>query len=660
MPQLVWSTLPNGQCDYLSRQWVEYTGAPESEHLGSGWLQAVHLEDRAAIAACWNAAVRGDADYDVKYRLRGGDDVYRWFAARGRPLHDEQGCVVRWFGTCTDITEIVQAGEVLEERVAERTRELEEVNRRLLDEAAERAKAEAALARAQRLEAIGQLTGGVAHDFNNLLTVIVGNLDMIVRSADDADRVRRLAATALGAAERGETVTRQLLAFSRQQALKPQVIELNRLIRNFEAFAHRAAGEAVDLRLDVDKDDLHCRIDPAQFETAILNLVVNARDATAPGGQVTIETRGRSIGQPGPEDPPDIGHGDYVVVAVRDSGCGIPPDVLPRVFDPFFTTKDVGKGSGLGLSQVYGFVRQSGGNVRIESQSGVGTAVRIYLPLTLPRTGRSIAAPEHGAACQDALAPAKGETVLVVEDDHEVLGIALEMLRGLNYSVLVARDAAEALDVLRGPARVDLLFSDVVMPRGMHGAELARLARSLRPDLPVLLTSGYTARALSEEHGVADDFPLLPKPYRLADLARALRGALTSRRASAEAHSNPRVLVVEDDAFVRLSAVTLLGECGFDVVGDAANSEAALARLAELQTDGGVDVLFTDIGLPGMDGRALATEARRRHPHLQIVLATGYAREADGEDDRDVIHLGKPYHRAELARLRARVTAPAR
>jgi CheY-like chemotaxis protein len=452
-------------------------------------------------------------------------------------------------------------------------------------------------------------------------------------------------------------VTRQLLAFSRQQALKPQVIELNRLIRNFEAFARRATGEAVDLRLDVDKDDLHCRIDPAQFETAILNLVVNARDAPAPGGQVTIETRGRSIGQPGPKDPPDIAPGDYVVVAVRDTGCGIPPDVLPRVFDPFFTTKDVGKGSGLGLSQVYGFVRQSGGNVRIESQPGVGTTVRIYLP----RTGRSIAAAEHRAACQDALAPAKGETVLMVEDDQEVLEIALEMLRGLNYSVLVARDAQEALDVLRGPERVDLLFSDVVMPRGMNGAELARLARALRPELPVLLTSGYTARALSEEHGIADDFPLLPKPYRVAELACALRGALAPREAPATAKSKPRVLVVEDDVFVRLSAVTLLGECGFDVVGDAANSEAALARLAELQTDGGVDVLFTDIGLPGMDGRALATEASRRHPHLQIVLATGYAREADGGDDGDVIHLGKPYHRAELTRLREQVTAtPAR
>ena len=652
MPQLVWSTLPDGHCDYLSRQWIEYTGAPETEHLGFGWLQAVHPDDRPTIAACWDAAIRGDADYDVKYRLRAGDGAYRWFASRGRALHDEQGRVVRWFGTCTDITEIVQAREALEERVAERTRELEDVNRRLLDEATERAKAEEALGRARRLESIGQLTGGVAHDFNNLLTVIVGNLDMIARAADDPDRVRRLATTALGAAERGETLTGQLLAFSRQRALKPELVELNGLIHTFEAFARRAAGEAVDLRLDVGRSDLHCRIDPAQFEAVILNLIVNARDATGPGGRIVVETHSRSIERPGPEEPPDIAPGDYVVVAVRDTGSGIPADVLPRVFDPFFTTKDVGKGSGLGLSQVYGFVRQSGGGVRIESQLGVGTAVRIYLP----RTEGSMATPEHRIARPDAPAPAKGETVLVVEDDPRVLEIALEMLRGLNYSALVARNGPESLEVLRGPERVDLLFSDVVMPRGMNGAELARRARTLRPGLPVLLTSGYTARALSEEHGVGDDFPLLLKPYRVAELARALRGALARRPAPARANSKaPRVLVVEDDVLVRLSAVTLLGECGFEVVGDAANSKAALARLAELQTNAGVDVLFTDIGLPGTDGRALAAEARRRHPNLQIVLATGYGRDAAGQDDGDVIHLGKPYHRAELARLRERV-----
>ena len=213
MPQLVWSTLPDGYCDYLSRQWVEYTGLPETQHHGFGWLHAVHADDRPAIAACWGAAVRGYADYDVKYRLRGGDGAYRWFAARGSALRDERGRVVRWVGTSTDITGIVQAGEELEERVAERTRELEEVSRRLVDEATERAKAEAALARVQRLEAIGQLTGGVAHDFNNLLTVIVGNLEMIQRRAEDPARVRRLAVAALGAAERGETVTRQLLSF---------------------------------------------------------------------------------------------------------------------------------------------------------------------------------------------------------------------------------------------------------------------------------------------------------------------------------------------------------------------------------------------------------------------------------------------------------------
>jgi PAS domain S-box-containing protein len=654
MPQLVWSTLPDGYCDYLSRQWIEYTGAPETEHHGSGWLRAVHPDDRAEIAARWDAAVRGDAAYDVKYRLRAGDGTYRWFAARGRPLHDEQGRVSRWFGTCTDITEIVHAREVLEERVAERTRELEEVNRRLLDEAAERAKAEAALARARRLEAIGQLTGGVAHDFNNLLTIIVGNLDMIIRAADDPDRVRRLATAALGAGERGATVTRQLLAFSRQQALKPEVVELNRVIRDFEAFARSAAGEARELRLDVFGDDLHCRIDPAQLETAIVNLITNAREATAPGGRITLEIRDRSIGRLAPEEPPDIVPGDYVVVAVGDSGSGIAPDVLPRVFNPFFTTKDVGKGSGLGLSQVYGFVRQSGGIVRIESRLGVGTTVRIYLPRAEP----SVAPSDRRRPCPRAAESAHSETLLVVEDEPEVLEIALTMLRGLGYSVLTARDGPEALDVLRGPDRIDLLFSDVVMPRGMNGAELARRARALRPGLPVLLTSGYTARALSEEHGLADDFPLLPKPYRVAELAQALRAALAHDEAPAGTHARaPRVLVVEDDVFVRLAAVTLLGECGFEVVGDAANSEAALARLAELRASASVDVLFADIGLPGMDGRALAAEARRRHPDLQIVLATGYGGEAEEEDGDGVIHLGKPYHRAELVWVREQIKA---
>ena len=537
MPQLVWSTLPDGYCDYLSRQWVEYTGLPETQHHGFGWLHAVHADDRPAIAACWGAAIRGYADYDVKYRLRGGDGAYRWFAARGSALRDERGRVVRWVGTSTDITGIVQAGEELEERVAERTRELEEVSRRLVDEATERAKAEAALARVQRLEAIGQLTGGVAHDFNNLLTVIVGNLEMIQRRAEDPARVRRLAVAALGAAERGETVTRQLLAFSRQQALKPELVELNGLIRAFEPIARRATGDAATLRLAINPDDLYCRVDPAQFETAILNLLVNARDATGPGGNIVVETLDRRIDPAGPGEQPDLPRLDYVLVVVRDDGCGIAANVLPRVFDPFFTTKDVGKGSGLGLSQVYGFVRQSGGNMRIESQPGLGTTVRIYLPRA-EKPAPSREAPP--ITDEERPAAAESEVVLVVEDDAEVLEIALEMLRGLNYLVLVARDGLAALEVLRGSERVDLLFSDIVMPRGMNGAELARRARALRPGMPILLTSGYTARALSQDHGVADEFPLLRKPYRLPDLASAVQSLLPPRnRATADRSEMP-------------------------------------------------------------------------------------------------------------------------
>ena len=258
------------------------------------------------------------------------------------------------------------------------------------------------------------------------------------------------------------------------------MLELNRAIRDFEVFARHAAGEAVELHLDVVGDDLHCHIDPAQLETAILNLVTNAREATAPGGRIAVEMRGRSIGQLRPEDPPDIAPGDYVIVAVRDTGSGIAPDVLPRVFDPFFTTKNVGKGSGLGLSQVYGFVRQSGGIVRIESRLGVGTTVRIYLPRAEP----SIVPSDRRRTRLQAPETEKSETLLVVEDDPEVLEIAMTMLRGLGYSVLTARDGPGALDVLRRQEQVDLLFSDVVMPHGMNGAELARRARALRPDLP--------------------------------------------------------------------------------------------------------------------------------------------------------------------------------
>jgi nitrogen-specific signal transduction histidine kinase len=375
---------------------------------------------------------------------------------------------------------------------------------------------EEALRQAQKMEAIGQLTGGVAHDFNNLLTVIVGGLDMLIRRPEQADRVLRLAQAAMTAARRGEQLTQQLLAFSRRQMLRPETLNPNRLLLEFEMLARRAAGETVTLKLDLDPSIDPVRIDPAQFESAILNLIVNARDAMRSGGHVTIRSRNVDLGRAfivGEELSP----GPYVMVAVEDDGSGIEPYVLPRVFEPFFTTKDVGKGSGLGLSQVYGFAKSAGGHVTVDSKPGTGTTVKLYFP----RSADVAVEESRPTSNKVPLRPAmKGETVLLVEDDEQVLNMAIESLEELQYGVIVARNAAEALRHLDGPARIDIMFSDVVMPGGMNGAQLAVEARRRRPDLKVLLTSGY----VSTQNEVLDsELPVLSKPYKRDELADKLQ-----------------------------------------------------------------------------------------------------------------------------------------
>jgi signal transduction histidine kinase/CheY-like chemotaxis protein len=385
------------------------------------------------------------------------------------------------------------------------------------------------LRHAQKMEAMGQLTGGVAHDFNNLLTVIVGNLDMIARHADDPARVRRLTAAAQRAAGRGGKLTHQLLVFARRQLLRPETVNANRLLLDFEGLIRRAVGEAITLELELYPALDPVRIDPMQFEAAILNLVINARDAMAGGGHITVRTRNIVLDQAAIAGQPEAQPGAYAVIAVKDTGAGIPAALLGKVFEPFFTTKDVGKGSGLGLSQVYGFVKESGGHVRIDSAEGAGTTVE----LLLPRSAERPAEPVEPAPSRMPLRAATGdEVVLVVEDDTEVGALASESLRELGYQTLVAHDAAQALALLgSSDRRVDILFSDVVMPGGMNGVQLAVEARRARPALKVLLTSGYTADALSDEHGVIDvaGTTLLRKPYRAEDLAAQLRVVLGGR-----------------------------------------------------------------------------------------------------------------------------------
>jgi signal transduction histidine kinase/CheY-like chemotaxis protein len=385
---------------------------------------------------------------------------------------------------------------------------------------------EASLRQVQRMEIVGQLTGGVAHDFNNLLTVIAGNLDLILGRSEDAGRVRRLAEAALQATQRGERITHQLLVFSRRQVLRPETLNLNRVLVDFEGLMVHAVSENIDLQLQLDAALDPSRVDRAQFEAALLNLMVNARDAVPNGGRITIETRNVQLDKAYADQNSEVVPGAYVMLAVSDNGMGIEHSVLEHVFEPFFTTKDVGKGSGLGLSQVYGFAKQSGGHVKIYSEVGIGTTVKLYLPKTTER-------PVEGD--RQSLIPLRsangGETILVVEDDEAVLTMAVESLVDLGYRVLVAHDGREALAIVNGPERIDILFSDIIMPGGINGAQLAIEARRLRPDIKVLLTSGYTAAALSNEHGLPEELPVLSKPYRRDELAAQLRviaGGLSS------------------------------------------------------------------------------------------------------------------------------------
>jgi CheY-like chemotaxis protein len=324
------------------------------------------------------------------------------------------------------------------------------------------------------------------------------------------------------AAERGQQLTQQLLTFSRRQMLRPEIVDVNRLLREFETLLHRAVDESVTFSLVLDSGIDPCRLDPAHFQSAVLNLVMNARDATPAGGRIVIETYNR-LAESGVRDRNiDLAPGRYVVVSVSDSGSGMTEEVRSQAFDPFFTTKEVGKGSGLGLSQVYGFAKQSGGHVMVESEPGHGTSVRLYLPSANgsmeTRRKASTAEPRHAA---------RPVTVLIVEDDETVLTTVEATLTALNYRTLMARDAAAALAILRRGEPVNLLFTDIVMPGGMNGVELACAAQQIRPDIKVLLTSGYAAQAIEDPR--ATNFPVLSKPYRQAQLADMIATILDQR-----------------------------------------------------------------------------------------------------------------------------------
>ena len=427
-----------------------------------------------------------------------------------------------------DVSEQKQAEHALREarrqlalKVEQGTRELTEVNRALRDEVAGRTRAEEALLQAQKLEAVGQLTGGVAHDFNNLLTVISGNLQMLRERVAHAPVLNELAEAAANAATRGAELTRKLLAFSRRQPLQPQEVDVGDLVQNMTEMLRRTLGESIRIETAVRPGFAKAVADPGGLENALLNLALNARDAMPQGGRLTIETATVAPDVESVIRESDMAPGEYVMLTVTDTGSGMPPEVMKRAFEPFFTTKGAGKGSGLGLASVYGFVKQSGGHVKIYSELSRGTTVQLYLPQA--RGYDEALAQDY--AFRDT-PQADGETVLLVEDDESVRNLASAFLRDLGYVVLEAADAKQALAELEKGRSIDLLFTDLVMPGGMNGLELGREALRRRPAVKVLYTSGYIENSMVQDGKLDSSKQLISKPYTREALGRHIRRIL--------------------------------------------------------------------------------------------------------------------------------------
>jgi PAS domain S-box-containing protein len=446
------------------------------------WVARIHPDDRDRVLA-EVAQITELGGMATEYRWLCADGSHRWFLDRAVLVRHE-GRPFEIFGSCLDITD--------------------------------RRRVEQQLIQSQKMEAIGQLTGGIAHDFNNMLTVVIGNLDSLARSLKGTGRNFDRAQMALTGALSCAELTRRMLAFARRQPLQPSAVHLGDMSRNIAKLLSRTLGERVQIDVRVADDLWHVLADPAQVESSLINLAVNARDAMLEGGTLTIQARNVERD----ERESDVPEGQFVLLSVTDTGAGMTPDVLERALEPFFTTKRMGHGTGLGLSMVYGFVKQSGGHVKIISTPGRGTSVRIYLPRTeaVPATS--------GVGGEDLSLSGLDRTILLVEDDAGVRAVTAAMLKELQFNVIEADNGARALDIVDRESAIDLLFTDIVMPGGMNGFELGRLARERRPQLPVLYATGYSASYAAPEKG-AD---MLAKPYREADLRSKLLGLLQPRR----------------------------------------------------------------------------------------------------------------------------------
>jgi PAS domain S-box-containing protein len=628
IPHHIWTARPDGWLDWFNPRVYEYAGCSRGELDGDRWGKIVHPDDVAGALAAWTRAVGCGEPYEVEFRLRRADGAFRWFLARAVAARDQQGRIMRWIGTNTDVhdhkliaDQLAELNATLAQRVEEKTRERDRiwnVSQDLLlvaerngvwrtlnpawtrtlgwseaellnrtsewlehpddngiaqaqfkrlgaseatvrfesrfrhkdgsyrwlswtgvadqdhvyavarDVTAEKAAAlrlkatEEALLQSRKMEAVGQLTGGIAHDFNNLLTGIVGSLDLLQHRLTQGrtDNFARYINAAMTSANRAAALTHRLLAFARRQPLIPTSVDVNQLVGSLEDLLRRTIGETIDLEIIASNDLWFTLCDPNQLESALLNLAINARDAMPDGGKLTISTSNAWFDSV-TADTPALLPGDYVCIVVTDSGVGMSAEVAARAFDPFFTTKPIGHGTGLGLSMIYGFARQSNGHVTIESKVGRGTSVWLYLP----RHHGDVAA-GHAAAARAAEHAATGETVLVVEDEPVVRAVIVEMLGEQGYRTLDAIDGPSGLEILRSRERIDLLVTDVGLP-GINGRQLADQARETRPDLKILFVTGYAESVAISKDFLQPGTEMMTKPFDLDVLSRRVRAMIS-------------------------------------------------------------------------------------------------------------------------------------
>jgi PAS domain S-box-containing protein len=617
----------DGRVEAVSPAFGSLLGWHETDIVGRNFLELVHPDDHAATLAQMGALGEGRHVYKFENRYRRKDGSW---------------CLLSW-SAAPDAGFIHAIGRDI---TADRE-QAEQIRR-----------TELALQQSQKMETLGKLTGGVAHDFNNLLQIISGNLQLLEPHGDGSDS-RRWIANARSAVEKGAKLASYLLAFGRRQPLEPRVVKVSRIVMGMEEMLRRSLGEEIEVELVISGGLWNTAVDVAQVENAVLNLAINARDAMAAGGarsgRLTIEANNAVLDDLYCRNHADVAPGQYVMLGVTDTGAGMAPEVLRQAFEPFFSTKDEGKGSGLGLSMVYGFVKQSGGHVKIYSEPGQGTTVKIYLP-------RSLAAEDTLAPVAEPQ-PAVGgtETILVAEDDEAVRTTVVEMLTDLGYRVLKAADAASALAVVESGVPIDVLFTDVVMPGTLRSPELARMARERLPNLAVLFTSGYTENSIVHGGRLDPGVELLGKPYTRESLARRIRQVLANQRGRVFAEPAPvprpapgggdqrlRIVLVEDEEEIRDATCALLAHLGHDV-SPAGTAEEALGLISNES-----DLLITDVQLPGMSGDMLAAEARVLAPGIRIVFATG---KGEVNNWPDAVVLRKPYDLMALAAVLAGTVA---